>query len=357
MSPMEVHHFAHRLDAENTVESIKPVLEQIRPEWDMEKVKFKQFSEGISNKLIGCIEEGLEAGEMILFRLFGNKTELFIDREKELETFQILFSKGYGPAVHGTLENGLAYGFLAGDVLNTETIADPHISSLVARHMARLHAIEIDHKNSRHKAEPMLFNGMMKYLNLLPDKFEDSSKNERYEREAPSKAKLKEEIEVLKSVLLKHNSPIVLCHNDLLCANIVYNKTNDSVLSIDYEYASMNFLPHDIGNHFCEYAGVDEVDYNLYPKREHQLKWIATYLEEAAKLRGEANPIISEMEIEKLYVQANHFALAAHFYWAMWALVQAHFSAIDFDFLGYGIARFNEYFRRKDEFLALTYNN
>ena len=32
--------------------------------------------------------------------------------------------------------------------------------------------------------------------------------------------------------------------------------------------------------------GVDEVDYTLYPKREHQLKFIAVYLEEAAKLRG-----------------------------------------------------------------------
>ena len=32
--------------------------------------------------------------------------------------------------------------------------------------------------------------------------------------------------------------------------------------------------------------GVDEVDYSLYPKREHQLKFIAVYLEAAAKLRG-----------------------------------------------------------------------
>ena len=31
---------------------------------------------------------------------------------------------------------------------------------------------------------------------------------------------------------------------------------------------------------------MDEVDYSLYPKREHQLKFIAVYLEEAAKLRG-----------------------------------------------------------------------
>ena len=28
------------------------------------------------------------------------------------------------------------------------------------------------------------------------------------------------------------------------------------------------------------------MDYSLYPKREHQLKFIAVYLEEAAKLRG-----------------------------------------------------------------------
>ena len=178
---MEIPHFKRLLDPEDTVESIKPILKQIRPKWDLEKVKFKEFSEGISNKLIGCNLPGLEASEMILFRLYGNKTELFIDRQKELETFQILHSKGYGPPVYGTLENGLVYGFLPGDVLDTDTIADPHISSLCARHMAQLHAIKVNHENSRHKAEPMLFAGMMKYLNLLPDKFEDPVKNERWD--------------------------------------------------------------------------------------------------------------------------------------------------------------------------------
>lgn len=156
----------------------------------------------------------------------------------------------------------------------------------------------------------------------------------------------------LKSII---DFDFICYHLHLLLFDIILPLV-DIILSIDYEYASMNFLPHDIGNHFCEYAGVDEVDYSLYPKRGHQLKWIAVYLEEAARLRGERDPKISDVEIEKLYVQANHFALAAHFYWSMWALVQAHFSAIDFDFLGYGIARFNEYFRRKEEFLALSYD-
>lgn len=48
--------------------------------------------------------------------------------------------------------------------------------------------------------------------------------------------------------------------------------------------------------------GIDEVDYNLYPKREHQLKWIAVYLEETARLRGTCmhdtlNVEITEMPI------------------------------------------------------------
>ena len=46
----------------------------------------------------------------------------------------------------------------------------------------------------------------------------------RFEKQAPSKAKLREEIETLKSVLLNHNCPVVFCHNDLLCKNIVYDK-------------------------------------------------------------------------------------------------------------------------------------
>ena len=40
------------------------------------------------------------------------------------------------------------------------------------------------------------------------------------------------------------------------CLNNVIFFTSDHVRWIDYEYASMNYLPFDIGNHFCEYAGM-----------------------------------------------------------------------------------------------------
>ena len=51
----------------------------------------------------------------------------------------------------------------------------------------------------------------------------------RFVKQAPSKAKLKEEIEMLQSVLLKHDCPVVFCHNDLLCKNIVYDETKGSL--------------------------------------------------------------------------------------------------------------------------------
>lgn len=174
----EIPHFKSALDAVNTEESIKPILKKVRDNWDVSEVEFVQFTEGISNKLVGCkLRHG--GDDLVLFRLYGNKTELFIDRQKELETFQLLHSKGFGPPVYATFDNGIAYGFVNGDVLDTDSICDPHISKLIACHMAHLHAIR-PQTNSKHNADdPILFESLFKYINLLPDKFEDPAKNER----------------------------------------------------------------------------------------------------------------------------------------------------------------------------------
>ena len=79
--------------------------------------------------------------------------------------------------------------------------------------------------------------------------------------------------------LVKVNSPIVFCHNDLLHANIIYDETADKVSFIDYEYASSRYRGYDIGNHFCEFAGFD-CDYSLYPDKNFQMQWLRHYLNE-----------------------------------------------------------------------------
>ena len=51
-------------------------------------------------------------------------------------------------------------------------------------------------------------------------------------------------------------------------------------------------------------------------------------------------------------VEANAFALVAHQYWGVWALIQARYSPIDFDYLSYSSLRWKEYHKRKAEFLG-----
>lgn len=122
---------------------------------------------------------------------------------------------------------------------------------------------------------------------------------------------------------------------------------------IDYEYAGYNYQAYDIGNHFNEFAGVNEVDYNLYPDRALQLQWLQSYLEAYKEFKGFSGDV-SEKEVEVLYIQVNQFALASHFFWGLWALIQAKYSRIDFDFLGYAIVRLSQYFKMKSEVMALT---
>uniref|UniRef100_A0A674HP95 ethanolamine kinase n=1 Tax=Taeniopygia guttata TaxID=59729 RepID=A0A674HP95_TAEGU len=61
----------------------------------------------------------------------------------------------------------------------------------------------------------------------------------------------------MKETLPPLGSPVVLCHNDLLCKNIIYDSTQERVRFIDYEYTGYNYQAFDIGNHFNEFAGGD----------------------------------------------------------------------------------------------------
>ena len=60
---------------------------------------------------------------------------------------------------------------------------------------------------------------------------------------------------------------------------------------------------------------MDEVDYSLYPKREHQLKFIAVYLEEAAKLRGTVwcDALLPPWFSLKLFLTFSIYIIQCHF--------------------------------------------
>ncbi|GAA6070243.1 ethanolamine kinase 1, partial [Tachysurus ichikawai] len=86
------------------------------------------FTDGITNKLIGCYEGGaLE--DVVLVRIYGHKTELFVDRDNEVKSFRVLQAHRCAPRLYCTFNNGLCYEFLEGVALEPEHIRNPAIFS------------------------------------------------------------------------------------------------------------------------------------------------------------------------------------------------------------------------------------
>lgn len=126
----------------------------------------------------------------------------------------------------------------------------------------------------------------------------------------------------------------------------------DAVKFIDYEYADFNYQAYDIGNHFNEFAGINNVDSSLYPSCELQFDWLTTYLE-SFKWSSGVDSTVTKKEVLEVHVQVCKFSLVAHLFWCLWALLQAKHSTIDFDFQRYAMARFNYYFEKKQEFFGM----
>ncbi|XP_075578565.1 ethanolamine kinase 2 [Pelecanus crispus] len=350
VEPPAVPHLGIAVDEGDVLPGALRLMRELRPAWEPARVKTKLFTDGITNKLVACYtDEGM--ADAVLVRVYGRKTELFVDRETELRNFQVLRAHGCAPDLYCAFQNGLCYQFLPGIALGPDHVRDPHIFRLVAREMARVHAI---HANGS-LPKPILWQKLHKYLTLVKTDLSPKVSNPSLQQDVPSLEMLEHELAWMKETLSQLGSPIVLCHNDLLCKNIIYDGTQEHVRFIDYEYTGYNYQAFDIGNHFNEFAGVKEVDYRLYPSKETQLQWLRSYLQAYKQLTqgDQGGTGVSEEELEALYVQVNKFSLASHFLWACWGLIQDKYSTIDFNFLRYAKLRFKQYFKMKPVVTAL----
>ncbi|XP_066141238.1 ethanolamine kinase isoform X1 [Euwallacea fornicatus] len=333
---------------ENDLESgALKILQIIRPQWQVASIRFKLLTDGITNKLIGCLPDDAPETETVLVRVYGNKTDLLIDRKAETRNILLLSKHGLAPNLYATFENGLAYRFQPGCTLTKVSVRRPEIYSLVAKKMARLHKVKVDAVD---KPSPFIWKKSRDFLNLVPEEFSAPKTRKRYKDLAlPSQTDLNEEIIELQKILEKTKTPVVFCHNDLLLGNVVFTEEENDVTFIDYEYAAFNYQPYDIANHFAEFVGIDvnQLDYSKdFPSKDFQKDWIRVYLQE---FNGSAP---DENQVEDLCTNVIKFVLVSHLFWGIWALIQAEHSNIEFDYLLFAKVRLDEYFAKKREYLS-----
>ncbi|XP_068922623.1 choline kinase alpha [Petaurus breviceps papuanus] len=269
--------------------------------------------------------------------------------------FAILAERSLGPKLYGIFPQGRLEQFIPSRRLDTEELSLPDISAEIAEKMATFHGMKMPFN----KEPKWLFGTMEKYLNqVLRIKFTRESRVKKLNKLLSYNLPL--EMENLRSLLESTSSPVVFCHNDCQEGNILLleggeNWEKQKLMLIDFEYSSYNYRGFDIGNHFCEWMydytyekyPFFRADTLKYPTKKQQLHFISSYL--AAFQNGFenlSNEEKSRME-EEMLVEINRFALASHFFWGLWSIVQAKISSIEFGYMDYALARFEAYFDQK----------
>lgn len=122
-------------------------------------------------------------------------------------------------------------------------------------------------------------------------------------------------------------------------------------------YVSRCFCLHDM--FLCvQHAGFDSDFAKSYPTVETQKAHITAYVKAVMAAEGSGSSSTTspcsddEAFIEAVRVEADRWALPSHMSWAAWAVVQARYSPIDFDFIGYARLRLTGYQLHKDAFFG-----
>ncbi|XP_064019174.1 choline kinase alpha isoform X2 [Pogoniulus pusillus] len=326
-----------------------------------EQLRINPIRGGLSNMLFQCslpdsLEPVADEPRKVLLRLYGAILQMGAEAMVlESVMFAILAERALGPKLYGIFPQGRLEEFIPSRKLSTEELTLPDISAEIAEKMARFHGMKMPFN----KEPKWLFGTMEKYLNqMLRVKFTRESKTRKLNKLLAYN--LPQEMKNLRALLEATPSPVVFCHNDCQEGNILLlegreDSENQKLMLIDFEYSSYNYRGFDIGNHFCEWM----YDYTYekypffkatalkYPSKKQQLHFISSYL--SAFHHGFEN--LSHEEKSKLeeevFIEVNRFALASHFFWGLWSIIQAKISSIEFGYLEYAQARFDAYFDQK----------
>lgn len=157
------------------------------------------FTDGHTNKLIGCCipkhnnndeisavddDDSLCQYEVILIRIYGENTEVLINRQKEIENFKLLHKYGFASVLLATFNNGLSYEYTNGKPLSKPDLCDEQIWRRIAQRMAEMHrTIPANCGDTNPPCTPpktALWTKINSFFDLIPATFSDPIKQKRY---------------------------------------------------------------------------------------------------------------------------------------------------------------------------------
>eukprot|EP00210_Caulerpa_lentillifera_P004333 g4133.t2 len=205
------------VNLEHLEDSVCCICRALLPQWSdisSAELTVSEVSGGISNLLFKA--EVPNRGSPVLVRIFGNNTDLVVDRKIELCVMQYASSHGFNVKVLGLFANGRLETFLDSRSLTVEEMRHPAAVSKIAKKLAELHNLRPEMPD----AEPRALYLLKDYLSKVEQlHFEDETKQKLFEK-CIDLNRIKNSIKQAEVQFASFNCPLVLCHNDLLSGEI-----------------------------------------------------------------------------------------------------------------------------------------
>ncbi len=291
---------ASLLDQDFTLQTCYELL----PEWEGLDVRITQLSGGITNKLYRVQSE---KGDYTV-RIYGDKTDLFINREYEAHTIEAMSKLGVcSKLIKFMPELGVTIVEFIGDstVLSNPHFLDAALYPKIVEPIRKIHNSRVKLKKVFNPlVEVMKMSGILKRLDAAYPEFDIAGTIDRLIK--------------LSSIINIPESEYTPCHNDLLADNFILineearEKYESDMYIIDWEYAGMAPKYYDLADMFQE----------ILVPRKAEKQIVETYCQGA--------------DYERTLFLIDLFKPFPDIYWFLWSLIQQNISKIPFDYYTYG---------------------
>lgn len=303
-------------------EFTRDVCYDLLPEWKGLDIEITKLSGGITNKLFRVLSE---KGDYTI-RIYGDKTDLFINRDYEAHAIEKMSGIGVcSKLVKYLPEQGVTIVEFIDDaiVLSNKHFLDASLYPDIVDAIRKIHTSGVALKqvfNPLVKVKEMV--SILSGLRVEYPEFDIGGTFSRLE-------KLDQDI----------NLPVseyTASHNDLLADNflLIKDEARDHYESpmyiIDWEYAGMAPRYYDIADMFQE----------ILVPREAEQKIVEAYCQ--------------GIDFDQVLKYIDLYKPFPDIYWFLWSLIQLNISKIDFDYYTYGKVKY-ENARNNMKFIKETY--
>ncbi len=290
------------------VEFTKDIFFELMPEWRGSEVDVNILSGGITNKLYRAQSE---MGDVAV-RIYGDKTELFINRDYEADAMEKMAAVGIGPKLIKYLpeRSVTIIEYITGSyTLKSPDFLKEELRDKIVDPIRKIHNSGI--------VLPKLFNPLIEVKKMaeILESLNVSYPEFDIEGIIKTLAKIFEIADI-------PEREYTASHNDLLAENFIMvtsgyeEKYSEPMYIIDWEYAGMAPKYYDIGDMFQEILVPREVEQSII---EHYC---------------------DGRDFDKTLYLIELFKPFPDIYWFLWSLIQKNISTIEFDFYTYGKVKY-----------------